>query len=94
MAQVAPRARHIAAIWAPAVLIGAPAASRNVSLRILTALLGIVGKDDGKVEQRLFGPKAGATPYREAIGPRIALRDRWNSALNRLMSATHRFGKR
>lgn len=69
-------------------------ATRNVSLRILTALLGIVGKNDGKVEQRLFGPKAGAMPYREAIGPWIALRDRLNSALNRLTSATHRFGKR
>lgn len=51
-------------------------ATRNVSLRILTALLGIVGKDDRKVEQRLFGPKAGAMPYRETIGLWIALRDR------------------
>lgn len=46
----------------------------NVILRILDAAAGALHLPSAQVESRLFGPDAGAEPYREAIGPWIRQR--------------------
>lgn len=58
----------------------------TVGLRIASTALGALGHRDGQVEQRLFGPDAGAQPYREAIGPWIEFRDRWTPPIERFAS--------
>lgn len=62
----------------------------NVALRIIGAAAARVGRTDSQVEQRLFGPDADPMPYRDAIGPWLAFRDRWTPPVRRLVRGVRR----
>lgn len=66
----------------------------NVALRILGAIGARFGFRNSQVEERLFGPHGGLTPYREAIGPWIAFQNRWTPPVRRAVTAVRKLTRR
>ena len=66
----------------------------NVVLRILGAIGARFGFRNSQVEERLFGPHGGLTPYREAIGPWIAFQNRWTPPVRRAVTAVRKLTRR
>ena len=63
-------------------------------LRILGAIGARFGFRNSQVEERLFGPHGGLTPYREAIGPWIAFQNRWTPPVRRAVTAVRKLTRR